>query len=57
MELNPDFNFEESEKQEEQRTGQYDFKRLFTEELLRTAAQHTTGKTADDDGDGQPHVR
>ena len=50
-------SIKEPEKQEEQRDGQNDFQRFFAEQLLRPAAQHTAGKSADDNGDHQPHVR
>ena len=55
--LYPDFNFKESEEQEEQGNGQNDLQGFLTEQLLDPAAQHPAGKSTDDNSDHQPHVR
>ena len=57
MLLYPDLNFEKPEEQKEQRNRQNDFQRLFAEEFLGSAAQHAAHKSADDNGNHQPHIR
>ena len=55
--LYPDFNLKETEEQKEQRDRQYNFQGLLAEKLLGAAAEHTTAKSADDDGYHQPQIR
>lgn len=55
--LDPDFDFEESEKQEEQCQGKNHFQGHFREHFLSTVAKHTACKFTDDDGNRKGHVR
>jgi hypothetical protein len=47
--LDPVFNLEETEEQEEQCTGKNDLKSFLTEHLLTATTKHTTCKSTNDD--------
>ena len=55
--LDPDFNLEEAEEQEEQCNRKHYFQSLLAEQLLGPTAEHTADKTADNNGYHQPQIR
>ena len=52
--LYPDLNLEEPEEQEEKGNSQCPLQNLLAEKLLQAAAEHSTNKAANNDGNTNP---
>lgn len=54
--LDPDFDLEEAEKEEEEGDCQCPLQNFLAEEFLQPAAQHSSDEPANDDSNGDPQV-